>query len=46
MIVVSDTTPIHYLILIGEESVFPAIFIEVTAHPIETKSMNRGRHPE
>lgn len=26
MIIVSDTTPIHYLILVNEESILPAIF--------------------
>lgn len=29
MIVVSDTTPIHYLILIQKESILPALFVEI-----------------
>ncbi|MGD9563174.1 MAG: hypothetical protein AB7F88_13305 [Pyrinomonadaceae bacterium] len=42
MIVVSDTTPIHYLILIGEESILPRLFTEVIIPDIVLSEMN---HP-
>jgi uncharacterized protein len=43
MIVVSDTTPIHYLILVREESILPAVFDEVIIPEAVAKEM---RHPK
>ncbi|HQU93611.1 MAG TPA: hypothetical protein PLK77_15010 [Pyrinomonadaceae bacterium] len=42
MIVVSDTTPIHYLILIGKESILPALFAEIV---IPTVVITEMTHP-
>lgn len=42
MIVVSDTTPIHYLILIEKESILPALFAEIV---IPTAVITEMAHP-
>ncbi len=42
MIVVSNTTPIHYLIVIGRESILPELFSEIMIPDVVLSEM---RHP-
>jgi predicted nucleic acid-binding protein len=46
MIVVSDTTPLNYLILIDAAQVLPAIFGRVYAPPEVVAELQRSRRPE
>jgi predicted nucleic acid-binding protein len=46
MIVVSDTTPIHYLILIGSESVLPALFESIIVPDAVRLEMLHPNAPE
>lgn len=45
MIVVSDTTPIHYLILIEKESILPRLFSEVIIPDVVLSEMNHPNAP-
>lgn len=45
MIVVSDTTPIHYLILIGKESVLPVLFSEIIIPDVVLSEMSHPNAP-
>lgn len=45
MIIVSDTTPIHYLILIERESVLPAIFEKIVIPDAVAEEMQHERTP-
>lgn len=45
MIVVSDTTPIHYLILIGKESILPRLFGEVIIPDVVISEMSHPNAP-
>jgi predicted nucleic acid-binding protein len=46
MIVVSDTTPLNYLILIGSAQVLPALFGRVYAPPAVIRELVHPRSPE
>lgn len=46
MIVVSDTTPLNYLVLIDSVHVLPAIFGQVYAPPAVLAELKRSRRPE
>ena len=46
MIVVSDTTPIHYLILIQKESILPALFAEIVIPAAVIVEMTHPNAPE
>jgi predicted nucleic acid-binding protein len=46
MIVVSDTTPIHYLILIGKEHILSTLFTEVVIPDVVLKEMSHPNAPE
>lgn len=46
MIVVSDTTPIHYLILIQKESILHALFSEVIIPDVVLSEMSHPKAPE
>ena len=46
MIVVSDTTPIHYLILIQKESILPALFDEIVIPAAVITEMSHPNAPE
>jgi predicted nucleic acid-binding protein len=46
MIVVSDTSPLNYLILIGQQDVLPALFDRVVAPPAVLTEMQQRRAPE
>jgi predicted nucleic acid-binding protein len=46
MIVVSDTTPIHYLVLIGETELLPALFQTVLIPPSVASELLHQRAPE
>ena len=46
MIVVSDTTPIHYLILIQKESILPALFVEIVIPAAVIVEMTHPNAPE
>ena len=46
MIVVSDTTPVNYLVLIDSDHVLPAIFGQVYAPPEVVAELKRSRRPE
>ena len=46
MIVVSDTTPIHYLILIEKESILPALFAEIVIPAAVITEMTHPNAPE
>jgi predicted nucleic acid-binding protein len=45
MIVVSDTSPLNYLILIGAEQVLPALFGQVLAPPEVLVEMQHAEAP-
>ncbi len=45
MIVVSDTTPIHYLILIGKESILPILFTEVIIPDVVLTEISHPNEP-
>lgn len=45
MIVVSDTTPIHYLILIGKESILPRLFGKVIIPDVVISEMSHPNAP-
>lgn len=45
MIVVSDTTPIHYLILIGKEFILPQLFSEVVIPDVVFSEMSHPNAP-
>jgi predicted nucleic acid-binding protein len=45
MIVVSDTTPIHYLILIGKESILPQLFGKVIIPDVVISEMSHPNAP-
>jgi predicted nucleic acid-binding protein len=46
MIVVADTTPINYLILIGKIQVLPALYGRVVVPPAVVKELANSRTPE
>ncbi|WP_435016003.1 DUF3368 domain-containing protein [Tundrisphaera sp. TA3] len=46
MIVVSDTTPLNYLILIGEQEVLARLFGQVIIPPAVLEEMRREKAPE
>lgn len=46
MIVVSDTSPLNYLILIGQDRILPAIFPAVIAPPEVLEELRHGGAPE
>lgn len=46
MIVISDTTPLNYLILIGEEGVLSQIFGQVHVTPAVLMEMKRSKAPD
>lgn len=46
MIVVSDTTPLHYLVLIDEVHLLPALFGRVVTTPEVIEEMNHPQTPE
>lgn len=45
MIVVSDTTPVHYLILIGKETVLPELFDKIIIPAAVIKEMCHAKAP-
>ena len=45
MIVVSDTTPIHYLILIGKEFILPSLFSEIIIPDVVFVEMSHTNAP-
>lgn len=45
MIVVSDTIPIHYLILIGKESILPELFVETIIPDVVLTEMSHPNAP-
>jgi predicted nucleic acid-binding protein len=45
MIVVSDTTPLNYLILIGQQDVLPVLFSRVVAPPAVLAEMSQAGAP-
>lgn len=45
MIVVSDTTPIHYLILIGKDPILPQLFSEVIIPDVVLSEMTHPNAP-
>lgn len=45
MIVVSDTSPLNYLILIGQTEILPALFDRVVIPPTVLKELNQIRSP-
>jgi len=46
MIVVSDTTPLHYLILIDQIHLLPALFGHVVTTPEVVDEMDQPETPE
>jgi len=46
MIVVSDTTPIHYLILIGKEFILPELFTEIIIPDVVVSEMSHPKAPQ
>lgn len=46
MIVVSDTTPLHYLALLGYDSILPALFGKVYIPPVVLHEMLQPQTPE
>ncbi len=46
MIVVSDTSPLNYLILIGHAEILPALFSRVVAPPAVVAEMLQPGAPE
>jgi predicted nucleic acid-binding protein len=46
VIVVSDTSPIHYLLLIGEQDILPRLFGEVYTPPSVIEELRHARAPE
>ena len=46
MIVIADTSPINYLILIGEIEVLPALFHRVLVPPSVSEELRRPRAPD
>jgi predicted nucleic acid-binding protein len=46
MIVVSDATPLHYLILIGQDKLLPALFDRVVVPRAVFDELRRDRTPE
>jgi len=46
MIVIADTSPINYLILIGEIEVLPALFRRVLVPPSVSEELKRPRAPD
>ena len=46
MIVVSDTSPLNYLILIGQVEILPALFSRVVAPPAVLAEMRQAGAPE
>jgi predicted nucleic acid-binding protein len=46
MIVIADTGPINYLILIGEVEVLPGLYHRVTIPPSVCEELRRSRAPE
>ncbi len=45
MIVVSDTSPLNYLILIGQDHTLPALFGQVFAPPAVVAELKRSKAP-
>ncbi|MGN6370628.1 MAG: DUF3368 domain-containing protein [Phycisphaerae bacterium] len=45
MIVVSDTTPLNYLVLIGEIGILPQLFTEIYAPPAVLAELRRDKTP-
>jgi hypothetical protein len=45
MIVVSDTSPLNYLILIGQDHILPALFGQVFAPPAVVAELKRSKAP-
>jgi predicted nucleic acid-binding protein len=46
MIVIADTGPINYLILIGEIEILPALFHQVLVPPSVREELSRSRAPD
>ena len=46
MIVVSDTTPLHYLVLINRADVLPALFMDVYTPPEVLRELQHPRTPD
>lgn len=46
MIIVSDTTPLHYLILIGEQDILPNLFGRVIIPQAVVTELQRPETPE
>ena len=46
MIVVSDTTPLNYLVLIGAQEVLPRLFVRVSVPPAVIEEMKHPKAPE
>jgi len=46
MIVVSDTTPLNYIVLIGEAEILPALFDRVVIPPAVASELVHARTPE
>jgi predicted nucleic acid-binding protein len=46
MIVISDTTPLHYLVLIGHAGILPALFGKVVIPAAVASELQRLRTPE
>jgi predicted nucleic acid-binding protein len=46
MIVIADTGPINYLILIGEIAVLPALYLRIVVPPSVCEELKRPRAPE
>jgi len=46
MIVVSDTSPLNYLVLIGADHVLPALFGQVVAPPAVLAELQRTKTPQ
>jgi predicted nucleic acid-binding protein len=46
VIVVCDTSPLNYLVLIGHEHVLPALFDQVVAPPAVIMELQRAKAPD
>jgi predicted nucleic acid-binding protein len=46
MLVVADTSPLHYLVLIGHEAVLPALYERVVIPPAVLTDLQQSRTPE
>jgi predicted nucleic acid-binding protein len=45
MLVITDTSPLHYLVLIDHPVIFPALFRRVLVPPAVVEELQRPRTP-